>query len=341
MGNKQSSKENESHDENQKYENPSSTYPSVYSNGYAQPSIQYSVHETATQPYNVPLYPQIPTQAIAPPSYQFTNQIQAIAPPYQFTNPENNQMQASAPPPYQFTNQMQAIAPPPYQFTNQMQAIAPQYNEPIHQFNFPANVNERVPILLSVLLDTTGSMNLYTSESNKTPRNDTICEVVRYLVSELEDKNLHAPNKEKEGVTCITFANGAATNIGNINSNNLKQKWSQIEWSGRTIIMPGWNELKKTYDAEFGDSNVNDRPLLFALVITDGEAEDINEFAAILATDPNSYVVIASMGFGLEHDNALISFNNVAQSNPRVRVIPFKANTHPKTISNTLLKMIE
>lgn len=335
MGNS-STKENESYDKFQKYEKSSGRkYSALKTDEYTEPQ-HFGTHNvpqmTQRTTNNVPLYPQFPalTQAIAPPyesyeEYNSTNQIskqRAIAPPYEFIDQRNSRVRTST-------------SPSPA-----------SYNDPIFRFNFPENVNGKEPMLL---LDTTGSMNLNTFENNKTPRNNTTCEIIRCLISKLEAKDSHtqndapndAPNEEHNyGMICVTFANSKANNIGNINSNNLKQKWNQIEWSGRTIIMPGWNEMKRTFDEKFGERNVDERPLLFAFIVTDGEAEDIDEFAATLATDENSYAVIVLMGFGKEHDKALISFNNVAQSNPRVRVIPFKATTNPKTISVTLLKML-
>ena len=47
--------------------------------------------------------------------------------------------------------------------------------------------------------------------------------------------------------------------------------------------MPGFNLLLKTYTDEFGSVPQDERPLLLALVITDGEADDTATFRDMVA----------------------------------------------------------
>ena len=53
------------------------------------------------------------------------------------------------------------------------------------------------------------------------------------------------------GLRTITFADGQAHDIEDLNPNNLTQKWNSIRWGGGTWIMPGFRLLLKTYTDEF------------------------------------------------------------------------------------------
>ena len=193
-----------------------------------------------------------------------------------------------------------------------------------------------------LLLDTTGSMNKGTSVTDETPRCETIREAISLLVSKLAAEDSQAEHEEDGGgLRTITFADNKAHDMEDLNPQNLREKWNNIEWSGGTYIMPGWNLLQSVYYKEFGKLPEKERPLLLALVITDGEAMDIDAFSAALERDSKSYVVIAILGYGAEHDDALRSFNNVAQRNYRVKVITLQAETDPESIARTLLRMIE
>jgi hypothetical protein len=103
--------------------------------------------------------------------------------------------------------------------------------------------------------------------------------------------------------------------------------------------MPGWNKLKEVFDDEF--STEKKKPAMMILVITDGEAEDLDLFDHALLKDRQAYVVIALLGYGKSHQEALRSFINVAHKNPHVRLIPFESETDPTKIAQTLLKMIQ
>jgi len=240
--------------------------------------------------------------------------------------------------------------PPPQQFF-QPQIYPNQPNSFIAAptgYTIPTNINvpqgnkgeEKEPMLL---LDVTGSMNKETSATDETPRNETIREAILLLVKELGEKDSQAEHEEDEGgLRTVTFAGGTATDIGDLNPNNLREKWDKIEWSGGTEIVPGWNKLYDTYLEEFGGVNPETRPIIMALIITDGEAEDTDVFAAMLNTiQDNIYVTIAIIGYGAEHDNAFKSYKRVESSNSRVRVITFDSETNPVVIAKTLIRMVE
>lgn len=198
---------------------------------------------------------------------------------------------------------------------------------------------EKEPMLL---LDTTGSMNYGTSEADNTPRKDTIKEAIGIIVAQLAAEDSQAAKEEEGGgLRVVTFAGGNAFDIGDINPNNLEQKWSAIRWAGGTRIMPGLNKLIEVYNEEFGSEPPAERPLLMALVITDGEADDADQFGrAVAQASGGVYFALAIIGYGPEHDAAIRQYKAVEEKNAHVRVLPFAAETDPAVIARALLKMI-
>jgi hypothetical protein len=199
---------------------------------------------------------------------------------------------------------------------------------------------EKEPMLL---LDTTGSMNFGTAQEDNTPRRDTIREAIGIIVAELAAEDSQAAKEEEGGgLRTVTFAGGNAYDIGDLNPTNLDQKWSGIRWAGGTRIMPGLNKLIEVYNDEFGSKPPAERPLLMALVITDGEADDTDQFAhAVAQAAGGVYFVLAIIGYGPDHDAALRQYKAIEEKNAHVRVLSFAAETDPNTIARALLKMIE
>ena len=202
------------------------------------------------------------------------------------------------------------------------------------------NEREKEPMLL---LDTTGSMNYATSEHERTPRKNTIREAISLIVSRLAAADSQAEHEEEGGgLRTITFADGRAHDLGDLNPDNLSEKWNMIEWAGGTRIMPGFNLLLKTYTDEFGQEPPAERPLLLALVITDGEADDTEAFKNTIARAAGSmYVALAIIGYGPEHDRALRAYQQVEAQNAHVKVLSFAGETDPETIADALFRMTE
>lgn len=88
---------------------------------------------------------------------------------------------------------------------------------------------------------------------------------------------------------------------------------------------------------------MSERPLLLALVITDGEAEDTEAFAQLLAheTDGMVWVTLAIIGTGDEYVRALHLYETIAQRHHNVRVIPFSGETDPNLIAQACLAALE
>lgn len=77
------------------------------------------------------------------------------------------------------------------------------------------------------------------------------------------------------------------------------------------------------------------------MTVTDGEAEDGDEFGRILAQQGgHTYVVVAVVGFGDEHDRTLAQYRKIEADNNHVRVLTFDSVTDPQTIADSLLALI-
>jgi hypothetical protein len=202
---------------------------------------------------------------------------------------------------------------------------------------------EKEPMLL---LDTTGSMSYAAGEGSTVERRQVLGEAIGRIVEILaaEDSQAareQAAGEDAGGLMTVTFAGGTAQEIGDLNTDNWRQKWNAIRWGGGTRIMPGWEKLVDVYLEEFGDVPKQDRPHLLALFITDGEADDTDQFAQTLAQAKGGvYVCIAILGYGAEHDRALQVYRQIEAQNNHVRVVTFGGETDPTVIADGLLSMI-
>jgi hypothetical protein len=204
-----------------------------------------------------------------------------------------------------------------------------------------AQTQEREPMLL---LDITGSMAQPASSAGGISRRDLAKQAVSAIVKSLEAQDSQAEHEEEAGgIMTVVFSRGEAESIDDLSSHNLEQKWSSIRWGGGTYIVPGWNTLIDTYMEEFGERPPDQRPLLMAVILTDGEAVDTDEFIQALAAAKGGVaVVVALLGFGEEHDRAEAAYRRVAQQNVgHVEVVSFADVTDPQEIADKLLQMIE
>lgn len=200
-------------------------------------------------------------------------------------------------------------------------------------------IQQKEPMLL---LDTTGSMAWPSSATDTTPRRNVVREAIGIIVDRLAAADSQAEHEEDEGgLRTITFANGTAVDIGDLNPGNLHAIWDRIHWGGGTLIVPGLNKLLQVFTGEFGSKPQADRPLLMALVITDGEAEDTQTFCDLVARAAGSmYIALAIVGFGTEHDRAVQAYKQVQSQNSHVKVLSFAGETDPNVIATALLSMV-
>jgi hypothetical protein len=199
-----------------------------------------------------------------------------------------------------------------------------------------------------LLLDTTESMNWSSSDTDPTARKDVVGEAIGTIVEVLAAADSQAAREGEEqddeeagGLRTVLFSgNRPGRDIGDLNPENLQAKWNAIQWIGDTWIVPGFNALLQAYRSEFGSRPAETRPILRALVITDGEAKDGDQFDALLErVSGNMYVIIATVGHGRDHERAVAAYQAIAQRNAHLKVVNL-SGADPETISKTLLAMI-
>jgi len=171
--------------------------------------------------------------------------------------------------------------------------------------------HKREPMLL---LDTTGSMNWPTSETDRKERRETVHEAVFAMVTDLCKLDSQAKRKKKGGgLRTVTFAGEKAHDLGDLRPDNIRAVWDKIEWEGSTHLMPGWKKLLAVHETEFGRKG---DVLLIALIITDGQAEDTREFEEhLMSLHGRVFVVLAIVGYGQDHDDAFAQYQQIEANN--------------------------
>jgi len=203
---------------------------------------------------------------------------------------------------------------------------------------------EREPI---ALIDTSGSMDWPVADGSTIKRRTVVGEAMGILVAHLEGQDSQAATEqaggghELGGLLTYGFADGV-TEIGDLNSENWRNKWGGVQWGGTTSIMPAWEAAQAAYLEEFEDVPTIDRPALLTLVITDGEASDAAEFARVLeGARAGRVFCVAIVGYGPEHDSTLYAYKAIEAANgKRVRVVTFGGETDPKAIADALISLV-
>lgn len=196
------------------------------------------------------------------------------------------------------------------------------------------------------VVDTTGSMSRPNSPDDPIERREILGEAFGSIVTALGAKDSQAAaeqaaGEDKGGLLTFTFADGDAKELGDLNADNWRKKWGSIRWGGGTVIMPGYNAALEAYMEEFGSRSPLDRPQLAMVIFTDGEANDTNEFAQALGeVKGKGYVILALLGHGDEHDEALAIYQKVAEGNNHVRVVTFGSQTDPQAITDGVLSLL-
>ncbi|KAJ3281451.1 hypothetical protein HDU79_010743, partial [Rhizoclosmatium sp. JEL0117] len=251
-------------------------------------------------PYQEPPHPP-PDLFVPNPPQPYNRRYQEPAgPPTGFINP----------PPTSSPFNQQPPPPPTISHTDQ----PPAYSAlPFPDIDF--SIDKVEPMLL---LDTTASMHLPasdspSSQSQQLTRIQLVQKSIGILVEKLSTVDSQAEfeqdsDGEGGGLRTVTFSGGSALDLGDLNPQNLGEKFAQINWEGSTLIVPGFTKLLDVYNEEFGDFGPSSRPKMVALVITDGEAQDINDLAVMILTMDftNVYLVFALIGFGKDYENARV-----------------------------------
>jgi len=202
---------------------------------------------------------------------------------------------------------------------------------------------EKEPVLL---VDKSGSMNYAAAHGANVSRWGVITEALPTLVGTLGAADSQAEaeaaaGEDAGGLMTVVFSD-RAEEVGDLNEANWREKWSKITPGGGTYIMPGWQLVVEDYLEEFGNKAEEDRPALLLLVVTDGEAADMAAFEADCAkAHGHTYVAVAVVGYGPDHDNTIAAYQKIAASNNHVQVYNFGSTTDPTALAEGLLAIVD
>ena len=180
--------------------------------------------------------------------------------------------------------------------------------------------------------DTTGSMQFPCSARTQLPRRELVRDALGTLVASIEQRQ----GPSGVGLRTIAFGGGAALDLGYLSTHDFGQQWQRLSWTGGTYITPAWQCAYSTYCAEAGASGA----ALLAVLLTDGEAADLQNFEAALAADPRVHMLVALVGFGPDHDASFTSFMALAARNPRVKLVSFTGEQNARAIGETLSRIV-
>lgn len=198
----------------------------------------------------------------------------------------------------------------------------------------------------ALIIDITGSQNDPVSPSIHMIKKVLTKSIAWQVVQGLAGTDSQAADEGEDagGVWTTLFADGRATNLGDLNESNFEQKWSTIHWSGGTYITPAFRKAKAHFDSEFGDVlndpevDESNKPTLALAVITDGALSDLDEASAWLASvHGNVYIAVAIIGSGHDHDAAVAAWQGIAVTNKHVLVIECTNSTDASSIASQLL----
>ncbi len=181
-------------------------------------------------------------------------------------------------------------------------------------------------------------------------RRGIVIDALAGFVRSLEDLDSEAAKEqaggsdEKGGVLGFGFAT-SPTKIGDLNTANLQRRLNEITWGGGTQIMPAWELALNEYDEEFGDKPKRERPVHAVLIVTDGEAEDWDQFLPVLeSADSHRVFVIAIVGYDEDnekrHSRTVDAYSKVAAHNSHVKVVSFDGVTDSEEIATDLRTLL-
>jgi hypothetical protein len=202
---------------------------------------------------------------------------------------------------------------------------------------------EKEPILL---VDKSGSMNYAAAHGANISRWGVVTEALPTLVATLgaadsQSEAEAAAGEDAGGLMTVVFSD-RAEEVGDLNEANWREKWAKVIPGGGTYIMPGWQLVVADYLEEFGKKAEEDRPALLLLVVTDGEAADMAAFEAECAkAHGHTYVAVAVVGYGADHDNTIAAYQRIAASNNHVQVYNFGSTTDPTAFAEGLLAIVD
>jgi len=195
-----------------------------------------------------------------------------------------------------------------------------------------------------LIIDTTGSMTEPAAPGSTYTKSSLATDVARTLVTVLAGADTQGADEQGGGgLLTISFADGIATEVGDLNPGNFDTLWSKkIRWRGGTYITPAFTMMMENFQEEFGALPTAVQPQLIAAVLTDGELSDTSAANSFLrSVHGNVYVYVVVVGYGTEHDKAVASWQNIAETNPHVKVEPLTGTTDARGIADRILAMVQ
>lgn len=199
----------------------------------------------------------------------------------------------------------------------------------------------------ALLVAATGSMTQSNEDGFNQSRKVVLGDAITQILDGLAARKQASPDQAAgagttDGLLTVTCTGGQAQSLGMLTPENHRQQWQQVTWTGEAEILPGLRLLTEAFEQEFGNVPEIDQPKMLALIITDSEALDsasfINEITKAEVSD--TYVCIAVMGTGTEHDTVLSRYQEVAKHNDHVRVVDFGNTSSSATIAEATLSLL-
>jgi hypothetical protein len=192
-----------------------------------------------------------------------------------------------------------------------------------------------------LLVDTSNFMRLHAAEGSTVTRWGLLSEAMPTLITALEDLQ---SDQAQRGVQALGFSQ-SPQDIGKLTRSSISRQWEEIDLGGsRPNLMAAVTQAQRQYLENHGEQDVYERPSALAIILAGGPPADAAEFTSILeqAGSPGTeqeklYAVIAVLGYGEEHDQAIRAFEQVETANPKhVRVVSFEGETNPQRITDQL-----
>lgn len=195
----------------------------------------------------------------------------------------------------------------------------------------------------AAIIDVTGSMNEQAAPNSPMTKRELATQVMRILAHDLGTEDSQTDDEQGGGgLLTVSFADGIATEVGDLNDTNFESKWDGLHWRGGTYITPAFEMAMSNFQEEFGHLPIQVQPTLALAVLTDGELNDMQSATRWLRNvQGNVYVSVIVIGYGRDHDNAVAQWQNIAEQNHHVQVEAANASTDAHAIASRLLSMLQ
>jgi hypothetical protein len=190
-------------------------------------------------------------------------------------------------------------------------------------------------------------------------RRTVMTEAIRQLVVHLDGLDSEESGEQASGSDemggLLTFFFSSGTSHGeDLNPSNFDRKVSAVQWGGGTHIMSAWEQALNEYDEEFGDKPERERPVHLVLIATDGELDDVDDFASKALSTAGAHRIFLVMVFGADgdgeerHSATLSQYSKIASAQQAadphgksyIRIVSFDSVTDPQEIAEDMIALV-